>query len=160
MHAWVGHYKQFIQEHREDILKREGCLCCLWRKRKGLDEKVLLDLTCSFWIAWRIFQFVERQPTPESCSEKLHGMSLERLQGACSCRNSWRILWSQRVSLSFCPHTAFAYWKQTSPGVWAREKQECHHLPCWTSGKGARMAWKAFLTDTGDRDSTPKPTGF
>lgn len=24
-----------------------------------------MDLSCSFWIAWRIFQFVERQPTPD-----------------------------------------------------------------------------------------------
>lgn len=115
----MGHYKQFMQEHREDFLKREGCLCHLCRKREGLDGKVLLDLSCSFGIAWKTFQFVEKQPTPV-WDHQTQNLAVRNCigclwSGSKVLAAAGALVESPEVRVSegeVCPHTAFAFWKQ------------------------------------------------
>lgn len=105
---------------------KEGELCCLWRKREGSDEKLLLDV--SFWIAWRVFQLVERQPTPGITKQRI--LQWETAQdvsrGAPRCSQQQELS-SQRVSKPVLwSHAAFAHWKPTGPESSSTVTSQCH----------------------------------
>lgn len=139
---------------------KEGGLCCLWRKREGSDEKLLLDV--SFWVAWRHFQLVERQPTPvwdhqtqnpavRNCTGCLWRGS--KVLAAAGTLKSESFQSSGLVPRCFCPLDT------NKP----REQQHCHitmsHQPAEPLGREQEWRGKLFQQGTGDRDSTLKTTG-
>lgn len=167
--VWVGYYKQLIQEHR---LKREGYLCHQWRRRKGLDKKMLLDFPCSFWVACRVFHLI-RQPTPDWVYQNTESFNEKQHRIPPTCRSCPKVLSAAgALEESFEVREFRKKWSVpplllpmgnkhlSQPRCMVTEEQEMsgHCLPSRSSGKGARLVWKAVQQDTGDIGSALKST--